>query len=259
MNQPALLALILLLGFAGGYWIARKVSGGTVALVWLAWLASPLLVLAVVLAGETDSTLPADRASYNFAFGFVLYGFLILIPWLPANLVGALLGRKARRKVGPDVVTMPATSTPVAAGAPADDGLPDWNKADNPRLTYQEIHDRIADLAARAGIDRASLPRFSPPDGSDGEFIFLDKFDYIYAGIESGRVTFEHPTVVVDYLCYVFLRARAPSLAAERLGSEAQEEGAEQRLATIQQEILAAIDPRWGAQFALELAFAARQ
>jgi len=85
--------VLVCVGFAGGLLIARLISGAPGWLALLAWLAAPVVALAALLLASIDVTLEAERASYNFWFGLVLYGFVILVPWVPAGLAGALIGR----------------------------------------------------------------------------------------------------------------------------------------------------------------------
>jgi hypothetical protein len=130
--------------------------------------------------------------------------------------------------------------------------LPDWNRADNPRLSLVALQAVLAEKAGKGGIDPALLPTFGLPVGGEGEFVFEDKFDFLYVGLERGQPLFEHASVVADRLCYYVLRDRAFALAANRIAGTPTELYTA-RLRDEQQAILATIDPRWGAQFAHEL------
>jgi hypothetical protein len=246
------LVVVVLAAFGGAYFIARSLAGAMALLGWLAWLCAPLAFLALAFASETDPTLTAERASYNFWMALVLTSVAVMVVWLPASIVGAARGKRARLRraasAGPSAAPAPSAAGPVATTR--DDGLPFWSVADSPRLTEAELQAKLAELARRGGIDPAHLPHFGS-SGPEGEFVLLDKFDYLYFGREHGGTLFEHATVVADHLCYLVLRDRARALAADRIAGTPAEPYAA-RLAAEQQAILAAIDPRWGAQLAHE-------
>lgn len=91
------LALVVGAGLAGSFFVARRLSGWRAVFVWISWLMSPFALIALLLAVESYPTLPHDRASYNFAFGFVLLSIIVAIPWFPANLIGGLVGWRFRK------------------------------------------------------------------------------------------------------------------------------------------------------------------
>jgi hypothetical protein len=215
----------------------------------LLWLPVPFVILAVILAGQSDPTLPQERASYNFSFGFVLVSFLIAIPWLVSNLVGMLIGRRLRK--APPAMA----AAPYAAPPPADPDLPDWRRPDASLLGEPEIGARMREIAARAGIPERTLPWLAPPFDREGEFVFRDRFDYVYTAVERGAPLFEHRAAVADELLYMVFRDRAWMVAAGYVADVgAPPEQDPDRIADRQQAILAGIDPRWGRQFALERA-----
>ena len=111
-GELAFLALLVFFGLAGGFVLGRNARGARALAAWALWLPVPFIILAAVLFSQIDPTLSAERAGYDFAFGFVLVSILIAIPWLGASLAGALIGRAMRRRV-PD----------TAAGGGADTRL----------------------------------------------------------------------------------------------------------------------------------------
>ena len=230
-------------GFVGGFLFRRRLSGARAVAVWLTWLSLPFVALAGLLVSEIDPSWSQHETSYNLAFGFVFFGIAIAVPWLVANLVGAVLGGRGSR------VWRPA---PVRAMAPAparpDSGFPDWSKGDNPRLNYQQIGARMREMAMRAGIDDATLPSVSTPGAADGDYIFLDKFDYVYVRMVGGKTLFEHCSVIADELLYRVFVDRSAALAREVVGASGSHPG---EIARMQEAILARIDPRWAHNFAV--------
>ena len=101
-NELAVLALLVFFGLAGGFVLGRNTAGARALAGWLLWLPVPFVILAVVLAGQIDPTLPTDRASYNFAFGFVFH-----------SRGGALAGEQSRR--GADRSAVPQIPACAAA------------------------------------------------------------------------------------------------------------------------------------------------
>jgi hypothetical protein len=80
--------------------IAARLSVGRALLAYVLWLPLPFVGLAVLLGSGSDPSLPADRQSYNFWFGFVLISFLVAVPWSIGNLVGAIFGwRRSKRRL----------------------------------------------------------------------------------------------------------------------------------------------------------------
>lgn len=250
-----LLGLGVAVGLIGSFLVVRSTRGLRTVLGCLVWLAIPFVVLAFILVAESDASLSADRASYNFSFGFVLISLIIAVPWFLSNVLGGFLGlllRKSKPSEAPVV--------PVATAGPADEGLPDWSQADNPSLSLAELGEMMYAAADLAGVDHSRLPHVGPIAGGDGEWIDRDKFDYIYIGVERGQPMFDHRTVVADQLLYWVLRDAAFSLAANRLaerrsaGERIPDEEYANRLAIEQAAILGDIDPAWANQFAWERA-----
>ncbi len=249
-NDVMLLVVLIAAGLPGALLIFRMLRGGAALLALLLWLTIPYIALAAMMLAELDMTLPPDRRAYNFQFGFVLFSLLLTIPWLLANVIGGVIGRLLRPAVAVASPTLP--TVPPVAPTPQD-GVPDWAHPDLQDIPA--IGARIHAIADRIGVPATELPALMPPDGSDGDFVFRDKFEYIYLGIDRGQPCFEHITAVADELLYLIFRDRAYALAANRVAER--RVGAEGYVAELmreQQAIIAGIDPRWGSQFAHEQA-----
>jgi hypothetical protein len=65
--------------------------------VLIPWLFLPYVVIAVLAGGPTEPVDPAEPVQPTFAFE--IFVILFSIPWLPANIIGALRGRKSRARV----------------------------------------------------------------------------------------------------------------------------------------------------------------
>jgi len=76
-------------GFGGSFLIARTLAGAAAVLGWLAWLAAPVVFLAVAFALDPDPTLTAEQASYNYWMALVLTSIGVMLVWLPASVFGA--------------------------------------------------------------------------------------------------------------------------------------------------------------------------
>ena len=90
------LVVIVAAGFGGGFVLARKLAGTAAVVGWIVWLCVPVAFLAVAFGLDTDPTLTAEQASYNYWTALVLTSVGVMLPWLPASLFGAALGRRAR-------------------------------------------------------------------------------------------------------------------------------------------------------------------
>lgn len=245
-HDVMLLVVLIAAGLPGALLIFRMLRGARALVVLLLWLTVPYIALAAMMLAELDMTLPPDRRAYNFQFGFVLFSLLLTIPWLLANVIGGVIGRFLRPS------TVAASPTPPVASTPHET-LPDWAHPDLQDIPT--IGTRMHAIADRIGVPATALPALMPPDGSDGDFVFRDKFEYIYLGIDRGQPCFEHVTAVADELLYLIFRDRAYALAANRVAER--QVGAEGHVAELlreQQAIIAGIDPRWGSQFAREQA-----
>ncbi len=244
-DSLAVLALLVGGGLAGGFLIGRHLRGMRALLTWALWLALPFIALVFILAVQIDPRWTSQQASYNFSMGFVLLAIVIAVPWLPANLIGGLIGLLRRK---------PA-AVPAGAGGvlvrPSQAGLPDWSVADSPKLSLADLGERMRGLAERAGTDPTWLPHVLPSPIEEGLFLDRDKFDYIYFEIERGHVMFEHRSVIADELLYRVFVDQARFLAKGRLGQgDISEPDYAGKLAIEQQAILAQLDPAWGSQFA---------
>jgi hypothetical protein len=241
-----MLVVIVVAGLAGGSLIRRNLCGRRAFGAWMLWLPVPFVILLVVLAVEIDPSLPPERASYNLSFGFVLVSILMAIPWFLANAIGAAVTRTRPRLADRVTQSRRAVSTTPLP----DPDLPDWSRADNPRLDYWQISALMREKAARAGIDPEALPHLSMPGNEDGEYLFLDKFDYLYVGIMGGKPQFEHATVIADRLLYYVFVDRAAVLAMQGIGSDRLgDPGVQEEIRLRQKAILARIDPRWARQY----------
>jgi hypothetical protein len=244
-----IISIAFVAGIGGSYLIARNLSGLAAFGAFLLWLGMPVLVLAVLFSASTDPTLTPQQASYNFSMALVLASIIVAIPWGVANLIGGLLGQRHRKARGATF------APPVEMPQPSADGLPDWRHSDNPSLSLAELGVKMREIAERAGIPARVLPHIGPIGARDGEYVDRDKFDYIYIGQERGVPMFDHRVVIADQLMYLIFKDRAWMIAAGYVdGANAPPEQDPARIAERQQEILAGIDPRWGAQFAQERA-----
>ena len=243
------LVVIVVSGVIGSLLIMRHFPGRRALGAYILWLPVPFVVLALIIAANSDPTLTSSKATYNFQLAFVLASFAITIPWLGANLVGGILGRRTRK--------CPAVPTAVAGyvAPPADPDLPDWSHPDSPLHSEPEIGARMRAIAAQAGIPDRVLPSLTPPFGREGGFAFRDRFDYVYTALERGAPMFEHRTAVVDELLYLIFKDRSWMVAAGYVADAgAPPERDSESIAQRQQAMLAGIDPRWGRQFVLDLA-----
>jgi len=144
----------------------------------------------------------------------------------------------------------PATPEPTPL-PPRPEGLPDWSHADNPLLDIPALEDVVLAAATKAGIDPDTLPRFTPPDGNDGAFVFRDKFDYIYAYYEHGGPMSQQASAVADELAYRVIADRAWMKAYLATIVQA-EPGRTTQVGRDQEAMLAAVDPAWAKQAAWE-------
>lgn len=249
-DVPWILALAAA-GLGGGILLARRRHPA----VWLTWLSLPFLGLIAILAIEASLDASATHKGDKVAFGLVLYSLLIAPPWLGANLMGWLLGRRLWRGSRVEEPSPPecVTSAPAMED---DDGLPDWSRYDNPRVEPWALRARMGELARRGGLDQDALPHFDFPPGGSGECVIQDKFGYVYLGLKENRTLFEESSSNADRLCYEVLRRRAKDLVRRRrieAGLDPGENPAGEREQTAA--VLAAIDRRW-ATFFLRMPYA---
>jgi len=240
-NSVPMLALIVGGGCIGAFVIVRYLRGARALIAWALWLSAPFVALGFTLAAQLDPRLTQQQANYNFSFGFVLLSIFIAVPWLPANLVGGLIGLWLRKPVRPTVD--PVTGQP----------LPDWRRPDDPMLSLDQLGALMRDAAALAGGDPARLPDLGPPPYNEGEYLNREGPDYVYGGFDRGHLSFHHRSSVADGILYRVFVDQAFLLATERLAGGPDADYAE-RLAAEMRAILATIDPAWGSQFAYERA-----
>jgi hypothetical protein len=93
-------ALALLVGIGGSYVMARNLSGVSAFAAMLLWLVVPFFVLFGLFSSSADPTLPAERARANVVVAFMITSIVIAIPWIVANVIGWVLGRR-RPKAAP--------------------------------------------------------------------------------------------------------------------------------------------------------------
>ena len=168
-----------------------------------------------------------------------------------AALAGALLVFRVRQPRYRGALPTPREALqPLPPAAP---GLPDWSHADSPLLDLVALETVVRAAAGKAGIDPGTLPTFGPPEGTEGSFVFRDKFDYIYAYYEHGVPMSEFPSAVADQLAYRVVADRAwlkAYLATANQGLP--EAGRTAKVAAEQERMLALADPAWARKAAWE-------
>jgi len=90
------LVVIVAAGFGGGFLLARKLAGAAAVIGWIVWLCAPVAFLAVAFGLDTDPTLSAEQANYNYWMALVLTSIGVMVAWIPASLFGATRGWRAR-------------------------------------------------------------------------------------------------------------------------------------------------------------------
>lgn len=245
MNDWPWIVALGLAGLSGGVLLAPRRNPA----VWLVWLSLPFIGLLAILVIEAGLDGAAAPVGDKIAFGFVIYALLIAPPWLGGNLVGWALGR---RRQGRRAAPMPPAASRAAPPARPDDGLPDWDRYDNPRTEPWQLTQRLRELALRGGLDPAALPAFGyPPDGT-GDCFMEDKFGHLYLRLQEGRTVFEESSSNADRMCYEVLRRHAAERVEARLSGT--DLAPEERAAVVRREtaaILEKIDPRWARLFLL--------
>lgn len=96
-DEWGLFWLVAVVGLVGSFLIFRFTRGLRTVLGCMGWFVLPFVIIAFVLVAEQDASLSADRVQYNFFFGFALLSLIVAVPWLLANLVGAILGAIFRK------------------------------------------------------------------------------------------------------------------------------------------------------------------
>ena len=183
----------------------------------------------------------------DFSLGSIL--IVALIATLGALAIHWL--RSGPRRSVEDMMRIdPHAAAPAAA---ADPSRPDWSQREP--VSYEEAHlsAMMRDYAARAGIPERVLPKADLPDGADGNFVFRDKFGYVYATWEGGRQTQEYTSAVADQLLFAVFRDRAWMHAyTQSMGDGLAEPDRTRQVEAEQERLLSLIDPRWGAQLRAE-------
>ena len=187
------------------------------------------------------------------AAGFGPLGFALVFLVAAVGALAVHLTKRNQQRTG-------ALPTPEDAKVPLaplrQEGLPDWSHADVPLLNIAELEAIVLAAAVKAEIDPATLPKFAPPDGSEGAFVFRDKFDYIYAYYEHGMQTSETASAVADELAFRIVADRAwmkAYLASANLGLD--ETKRTEQVVREQGRMLGAVDSAWAKQAAWEREF----
>jgi len=147
--------------------------------------------------------------------------------------------------------------SPVQAPAPVftprGPDLPDWSAPDSPMFTFAELDARMREFAARGGLPENVLAHVGEPTGRDGENITIEGPNYVFSYWERGGPMHEKRSVIADQILYFALKDRARMRAyMELMGQELSPEEHAARLAEREEGILAAMDPRWARQYALD-------
>ena len=237
-----LTALALIIGVAGSAWIARHQRGVRAGVSYLLMTAVPYVGVTVLIADTIDPTLSSQQAQYDGQLAFALFVIAFTLPWILAGILGRWLGRR-----GSAASVRP--SMPTARSVASDNDLPDWHHADDPRLNLAQLNAHIRDMARCLGFAAERLPECGSPRNGEGQFIDVEKFDYVYGYFERGQLSNSHRSAVANEICYrVFYdlafadamnwRSRNPDPALPFLAQLHRELDA----------ILRRIDPRWAAQ-----------
>lgn len=120
-------------------------------------------------------------------------------------------------------------------------------------VSLPEVHSRMLAAARCMELPEHLLPRLAMPGGEDGDYVFRDKFDFVYCGFERGTQIFEHCTVDVDDLLYRVFRDRAWTRTyVSLIGQDLSEQDHAARLAEGQLALLEQADPRWAERLRAE-------
>jgi hypothetical protein len=126
---PLVVIALMLAGISAT--IVARVPARRLVPAMLLWLFAPAIPMAIVLAlGSLGSSPGVGSAGYNAAFGIMLIGTIVLIPWLIVCGLGFAIGFVLRRRRRPAEAAPGGTSAPPepdvagADGAPADPGPP---------------------------------------------------------------------------------------------------------------------------------------
>ena len=79
----------------------------------LLWLFAPAIPMALVLALGTLGSPAPGSGTYNLAFGVMLIGAIILVPWIIVTGIGVAIGLKLRRRHPPEPLAPPPVSRPA--------------------------------------------------------------------------------------------------------------------------------------------------
>jgi hypothetical protein len=101
----------------GAMIVARIRQRWLVAAILL-WLFAPAIPMVLILGlGSLSSPAPGSGA-YNLAFGVMLIGVIILVPWIVVAGIGVAIGLAMRRKGSPEPLISSAKSPVPVAGPP---------------------------------------------------------------------------------------------------------------------------------------------
>lgn len=77
------------------------------------------------------------------------------------------------------------------------------------RALLRELARALPGAAARMDVPQRLLPRISPPTPVDGDYLFAEGAELVYATVERGTRMSEHRAASVDDMLYRVLRDRA--------------------------------------------------
>ncbi len=121
-----------------------------------------------------------------------------------------------------------------------------------------ELRARMLEISERMGIPERVLPKIAIPTGADGDFLFRDKFDFVYRSFERGALIAEHSAADPDELFYHVFRDRAWMRAYQGLvGLDLTPDDHAARLAQGQESLLGMADPDWAERARRERGLAA--
>lgn len=101
-----------------GAMILSRIRQGWLIPTILLWLFAPAILMALILAFGTLASPASGSGAYNLAFGVMLIGVIILVPWMAIAGVGIAIGLFLRRKRQPETPISPAPSAVPAATLP---------------------------------------------------------------------------------------------------------------------------------------------
>jgi len=111
----------------------------------------------------------------------------------------------------------------------------------------------MEDAARRMDLPERLLPALGLPTSREGDFVFRQGHDYVYACYERGSRISEHRTEDLDDLLYHVFRDRAWTRTYMSLiGQDLSPEDHAAKLAQGQEDLLERAEPRWAARLRAE-------